>query len=209
MLRLLYRALILSGVLSAFALSSHADVVFQLGNNPQSDEQNILFTIDQTGTTIYGTTNITGTLVTFMSTEEITALANGQAVITATDGLINDLMISLSTGSTFLDLIINPLTPTGNPTGPFDLTVNVTTNDGVFSFTYPSGLGNGENFLTMYTTNNELISSVSLTSTSGFDSLKQPRISGVSTAQVPEPAALFLMGGALLGFGRLVRKSKR
>ena len=63
-----------------------------------------------------------------------------------------------------------------------------------------------------------LIAGVFVNAPDGFDVFKQPRISGVcddstpgrmhSGSQLPEPASLALLGGALFGFGVLRRRKR-
>src|SRR4051794_31066165 len=91
------------------AVPGHAGGIFQLGNVPQSDEENVLFSTNQTGSTVTGMTNQTSTVVNFSSTADVLmTTANGQATLTASDGLINDVTISLANGGTYSDLILNP-----------------------------------------------------------------------------------------------------
>ena len=73
-----------------------ANAVFTLGNHPQPNEQNILFTSFQSGATVNGFTNFTNTLVQFSSTTDtLVVTAVGQAKVTAMDGLVNDITISV------------------------------------------------------------------------------------------------------------------
>jgi len=183
--------------------SAYGDAVFQLGNHPQPDEQNVLFQTDQVGPIIDGFTNRSNTLVQFSSmTDTLMATAHGQAKVTAADGLINDITMSVP-GHTFLDAIINPFEPAQDN----DLVITVTMSDGS-TFTFgPYGGTHGNNFLTITTINGELISSVTIDSASGFDDLRQPRISGISgITLVPEPSSLVLLGSGFLGLAFTLRR---
>src|SRR4051794_17731061 len=96
---------ILIGLLVAPA---HATIVFTSGNNPQPDEQNVLYGSSQSGSTVTGRTNQTNTSVNFTSsTDTLVETAQGQANLTALDGLINQVTISVP-GQTFGDMILNP-----------------------------------------------------------------------------------------------------
>ena len=196
-------ALLIAGIagLSFASSAASASVVFLNGNNPQPGEENILFT-GGTGTTVSGTTNMSDTLVNFSSSTGQTLITNssGQAKITTEDngGLITSINVS-SPGNTFLDFI-------GNPEHSGAFTVTVKTNDGTFTDNLPGGPG--ENFVTILAQGNETISSVAFTSSAGFGSFDQPRISGIASA-VPEPStwAMMLLGFAGLGFA--FRQSRR
>src|SRR5215469_9471427 len=182
--------------------TANADAIFETGNHPQPNEENIL-QAGQTGTTIDGFTNRSNTLVQFSSTTDTLIGTGGQSDIDAMDGLINNITITVP-GHTFLDLIFNPF----KPASANDLVVTVVTNTGPFTFTY--GDTHGDNFLTMTTINGETISSVTIDSASGFQELKQPRISGISGVTIiPEPSSLLLLGSGMLGLGYLVRRKRQ
>lgn len=183
-------------VLSGFA---SADAIFMTGNHPQPGEENILFENDQTGSTVMGITNQGGAKINFSSTTDtLVTTASGQAKVTASDGLINDITISLASGGTFHDFILNPFKPGADQS----LMVTVHLTDGMNpTFTY--GSKNGNNFLTILTTNNEAITSITIDSTAGFQDLQQPRVSGVVT---PEPGSMLLLGSGILALGTVVRR---
>jgi hypothetical protein len=121
----------------AFASSTaSADVMFIGSNNPQPNEENILFS-GGSGTTVAGLTNTSGSLVDFTSTTGQTLTSScGQAKITTTDN--GNLLTSIDVTAPdhfFTDLIVNPA-----HSGPF--TVSVTTNDGTFTDSLAGGPGN-------------------------------------------------------------------
>jgi hypothetical protein len=194
-------ALSLTLTIGIMALSSTAmaDFVFTIGNNPQPNEQNILFQNPQTGTCINGATQ-TGVAVQFCSTTDtLVQNAQGQADVFAQDGTLNNISLGLQTGFTALDFILNPQDATG--------TINVCVNgatSGVNCFQYSGGTG--QNFLTIVAINGQFITSIAVNGS--FTDLKQPRISGVAQATnpVPEPASMALFGSGLCILGGLVRR---
>ena len=87
---------------SAYSYDSNSSEVSPRRSDPQADEQNVLYSASQTGTSITGLTNQTNTSVLFTSTETLQTTALGQANLTATDGLINNVTIAVP-GSTPVD----------------------------------------------------------------------------------------------------------
>jgi hypothetical protein len=90
---------ILGALLVAFSSLPVYAVTFTLGNNPQSDEENVLFSSSQTGTIIRGLTNQTKSNVQFTSSEILQTTAVGQANLTAIDGAINNVTIDVPGGT--------------------------------------------------------------------------------------------------------------
>lgn len=176
-------------------------VTFTIGNNPQSNEENILLNSGATGTTVFGLTNQTNLQVRFTSsTDTLTEPSSGQARVEAVDGLLNNITLDLPNAS-FTDVILNPFFGSGTAT----VTV-LTTNNQTFTFSYT--LTNGQNFLTIVADPGTRIASVTVDAPGGFTDLRQPRISGAE-ANVPEPASLLLLGGGLLGLAGAGRKLRR
>jgi hypothetical protein len=167
----------------------HADIVFQLGNNPQPDEENVLLNSGETGNPVFGSTQQSNITMRFSSTTDtLTEPSSGQARVEAVDGLVNNITIDIP-GGTYADLIVNPFFGSGTAT------VTVQTSLSVFQYT----LGNGNNFLTIFAINGERIESVTIDAPEGFTDLRQPRISGAALTQgVPEPGIVLLLGS---GFG--------
>jgi hypothetical protein len=193
---------------SALALPTYAGAIFTPGNNPQPDEDNVVFTNNQKATLITGVTNMTDDIVNFWSTtDELVVTAKGQSNVTAADGLINNLSIDLANGAGFLDLILNPSADNKTKSGTTTVTVRLK-NGSTDTYQYPKDLKNGSNFLTITTSGGDVISSVTINSAVGFESLRQVRVSGI-TGSVPEPASMALIGGGLLILAPFTRRRRR
>src|SRR5262245_46639000 len=88
---------ILGAALTMAPIVGHAGVDFQLGNNPQPDEENVLLNTGTSGFEVFGLTNQSGLPVRFSSiTDILTEPANGQARIEAQDGLVNNIKINIA-----------------------------------------------------------------------------------------------------------------
>lgn len=200
-------AALAAATLFAGTPGAQATAIFTQGNNPQPDEENILFGAQAPGLTQTGTTNQSGVGVLFTSTQILQAQGIGQGFLEAVapDTVITGDVTFSVPGFTFLDYIFNP--QVGGPDaegGP--ATIRAITNDGTFD--QPITLDNGNNFWTITTADDEVLLSVSLILAPGtsYNQYQQPRVSGL--AAIPEPASLALLGSALIGFG-ILRRRKR
>jgi hypothetical protein len=194
--QVLLTALLLSG-----GNSVRADVIFQTGNNPQPNEENVLLSSGATGTTVTGLTNMSNILVNFSSPQTLSEPSSGQARVAAASPPLTNVTISIPGGS-FEDVILNPFDGSGIAT------VTALANEpggGQSTFTFTYTLANGENFLTVTADNGESLVSVTIDDPKGFSDLRQPRISGASLegggggGSVPEPSSVVLSGLGALG----------
>ena len=186
-----------------WASNAHATAILTIGNNPQPDE-NVLLNTGLTGNPIFGTTNQTGLAVRFTGNENLTAPANGQARIDATDDFFTFLTVDVPNGS-FTSLILNP-----------DATINgtvnftTTTNTGVEVFNNIAVSGSGQNFFTFTTQHGQRYVSISVQAVGPltFADAAQFRIGGAQlTAVVPDAASTLSLLG--IGFAGLAVARRR
>jgi hypothetical protein len=182
-------------------MPAYADAVFTLGNQSMQDEENILFETSQIGRVIYGFTDRTDSQIQFVSSEILVVTAGGQE-ITGQNGLIDFLRISAPGSQGFKGFVIDPFNPVTNN----DLFVFVFMTDGSGFGFHGYGETNSDNFLTITTANDELISYIEIVSRDGFEGLRQPQIAGLVAIPEPSTSTLLLMSGGLLAFTGKLRR---
>lgn len=157
--------------------------------------ENVLLVKGQTGTSVIGNTNQTGTEVTFQSLngESLTTPSNGQAKVQAVDGSLDALALYLSDPTLGFKQVEFNLFKALSGTGSVSLTFTSGAS-GVFN------IANGQNFFSAEATDGDFITRVAFdTNGSGISQLKQVRVGGIAAIPaVPEPATWAMM---LLGFG--------
>jgi hypothetical protein len=192
-------------VLLVSASVASATILFQEGNVPQTDE-NILYTgtgTVQSGNPVIGRGNNTSFLFQFNSTTTLTG-SGGQSRV---EGNFLDLTLSMvdvdfgftsaifnlnAANSGNVTINVNWLSPSnaGNSTDTFDLS------------------GNGQNFFTITSIDQQVIQSIELTTTADVADIRQVRIGGRTVlpdgtpggdpgGEIPEPMTMSLLGGGL------------
>jgi hypothetical protein len=206
---------------AAFATPSFATIIQVDASSIQG--ANVLFNQgSQTGTTVFGNTNLGANTVAFTGTTlggGNTLTANGGqarvegALNTGTSEpndtlLMTSLQFGLTNMATFNNLEFNIFGGTAT-----SVTFNITDNEGQL-FTFANlALGNGENFFGFQGINNETIRTVSATlNGGGVQDFRQIRLDGfAATSAVPEPTtwAMMLVGFGAVGYSMRKRPSRK
>ena len=221
------KILLAAGLLLGLAVPAQADFIFQSGNHPGANEENILFQQKYTNIpSLIGFTNQSHVGIIFdlvpgyiggqlgLGTSGV-----GQADIVCNIGaLCGSFAQGGANGLQLEDLEIK----LQNGFGATDFIGNLDFGEGIFRVSvgdqfgqyFDYTLGNGQNFFTIEAINNEVITDILIQGITadagghmGFNSFKQPRISGLCTLQgttctaidIPEPTSIALFGAGLLG----------
>jgi len=223
-----------TAVLTMLAGAAHATIIFTPGNNPGATEENILFQSKYTGVTSFiGHTNMTGVPILF---DLVPGALNGELSFGTVGVGQSDIVCSAgcgtdnqggANGSQLTDLEIK-LAP---GFGATDFIANLDFGEGTFTISVLDQMGanfdfdltNGQNFFTLNAINGEVITDILISGKAvdgngnlGFNSFKQPRISGLCTLQgatctaipVPEPSSLAIFGAGILAVGWLKGRKK-
>ena len=163
-------------------------------------------------TTVQGCLNTNhNTLVDFTGQENLVISGGGQAVINAQDGAFDFVQIQLADASLGFSKLQFNLDAIADGTADFQAVDQFGT---VFDFNDIPLDGTGQNFFTLFSIDNQVAVSFSLTSTvqiQNISDLEQVRLGLAQRdrdVDVPEPTTLALLGSALLGFG-ILRRRKR
>jgi hypothetical protein len=187
---------------------SHVDMYLKSNTFPSglSEERVYLDSALSSNVTGHVGTQTNSRVINFSSTTDVLDAANGYANIKAQDGYLNSLTITAP--SYLFDNLIFSVNLVSNSNK--DLSVTVKDKFGsTESFTGWPTLGswvNGENRILVHSKNDDLMQSVTISSTTGFV-LKQTQISGLT--DVPIPAAAWLFGSSLLGLAGMKRRKAK
>jgi len=202
--------------LAACLLASPAMAAVSLCSTPgcAPTDENVLI-VKEIGQSILGVTQQTQKAVVFTSPltgEDLVGDANGQADVSAADGLLNGLTMTMLNNNTFGSATWN-LTPlTGNQPNETSNVIVSWFNPvlGVFGSSNLAMNTNGQNFFGIIGTQGERFTGLNWVSspfTDGWGDIRQVRLGGVGGPiinpvidGVPEPATWLSM---LLGFGAL------
>ena len=198
----------------AFAAPASASVIICAQPNCAPTDENVLVEGATDVSTVTGVTNQTGATVTFTSPlgENLDANAQGQAEVSASDGLLNGLTMTLENGYTFSSAVFN-LFPIPGQAADEATQVFITylLNGVSYQESFDINL-NGQNYFGIYGTGGEVFTSIGFVAnptTDGISDVRQLRLGGVMAPAVPEPGTWGMMLLGFAGAGFALRRSRR
>lgn len=170
------------------------------------DVDNVLYQVNNTGTSVNGTLNTSAGnfIANFTSTTSLST-SGGQAHLTAESaGTYTNLTFKLLNDATFTKLQLNPDAIAG-PNGSITFTVSYIMPAGVINDATFTLNSNGNNFFTVLANQGALMTSVRWDSTIGVTDANQYRVGGAAgptQQRVPDGGTtIALLGVGLLGLG--------
>jgi hypothetical protein len=170
-------------------------------------DENVLLNNGTNQASVTGSTQNTGVAVRFTSLGNLLDSASGQAVISASDLVLENLTFSLLDGATFQTAFFN-ITPLNGQQDAFEAASLIFTfSDGTSSTQAVEG--NGNNQFGVTASPGLGISSVTFVAQGtglGVDSFRQLRLGGVSAVPEPTTWAMMLVGLGAVGYSMRRRR---
>jgi hypothetical protein len=211
------RNIITIAVLTLLTLAAtapaRADLIISLGRADLQPEENLLFNLDglaDHGTTVQGETNNTQEIFDITGHEELVTPSGGQARVEGSDSDIDYMLIDALRPIVYYTEFEANLHVGGQTSGTFTVTA---CNQFRACETATFSLGSGENTFSVASVAGQLIDTVSVSSTTAVDDIRQIRLGGVQEfrqgpgpQQVTEPSLAAVMGLGLVVLGVVRRK---
>lgn len=203
--------IIFSIAITMYSVTANADIlIYDSLFGGSGDVQNVLFSDtnkNDVGLLVDGFLNQTLEIVNFTGNENLSTPSSGQARIDAADGSFTSILIKMDDPSLGFNKI------------QFNINAD---EDGFVKLTYTDQYnidwseifklgGNGENWFTAISSNNQIITSVAIDSSdplTQIDDLKQVRLNPMSTEPIPEPATMLLFGTGIAGLASMARRKR-
>jgi hypothetical protein len=191
--------------LALSAGSALANIVVVQGGVPQNPGENVLMNTGTTGTTVFGTTNQSGTSISFTGNETLILPSNGQARLEASDGAFTVLSFTATNPLLAFSAVEFNLNAATTGTAVINF---IDQFNNVFGGTFTIA-SNGQNFFNAIGTNGEVIRRVTINSQASVADIRQVRVGPATIPAIPEPATwgMMIVGFGMIGLG--MRLSRR